>query len=268
MYVIKALFGSLILILFCLHGITNAENTPSLSIGKYNAGCVKNSYELPESGKGYQVIRTSRERNFANSEMVDFLKELARKFHDKFSANILVADISQKGGGPILDDHSSHQTGLDADILFFHNAEHNELYSIKEREKLKPVSTLNSSKNKIDFNKWSHLNGELLKAAANFQEVDRIFVNPAIKKHLCENYPGEEWLKKLRPWWGHDGHFHVRLSCPENNPKCENITTSLDIECGPKLNWWFSKEAHEKLMSRRSEPKTEKDIKLPKECIN
>lgn len=266
-YAMKVLFGSLIL-LISFSTVLSSEEDISFSIGKYNAGCVKNSRELPETGTGYQVIRVSRERNYANSEMIEYIKKLSENLHNRFEANLLIADISKKGGGPILDDHSSHQTGLDADILYLKKLEFKELYSLNEREKLHPVSKLGSSGKEIDFSKWSYINGEMLKEAAGYSEVDRIFVNPAVKKHLCDSYPGEKWLKKIRPWWGHDGHFHVRLKCPENNSKCRDLSTPGNIECGAKLDWWFSEDARLKLASRRSEPKTEKDIDLPAECKN
>lgn len=263
MYVRNIVYSLLIFFLF----LSQNSFGSSSSIGKYNAGCVKDSVELPETGLGYQVIRTSRKRNHGNKVLIDFIKRFTTDFSKKYKANVLIADISKEGGGPILDDHSSHQSGLDADILLLHNRNENELYTVPEREMLKPVSKLNGAKNKIDFNKWSPLNGELLKTAASYGEVDRIFINPAIKKHLCGKYGGENWLKKLRPWWGHDGHFHVRLSCPEDNTKCVDFESPRNIECGSELTWWFSKDAYEKLKNKRSKPKTEKDIILPKECL-
>ena len=263
MYVRKLILSSLLIFLF----LSQASFSDSNSIGKYNAGCVKNSVGLPETGIGYQVIRTSRKRNHGNELLIDYIKRFTTEFSKKHKANILIADISKEGGGPILDDHSSHQSGLDADILLLHKNNENELYTVPERESLRPISKLNGAKNKIDFNKWSSLNGELLKTAANYSEVDRIFINPAIKKHLCGKYSGENWLRKLRPWWGHDGHFHVRLSCPADDKKCVDLNSPNDIECGEGLDWWFSKEAYEKLKNRRSKPKTEKDIILPKECL-
>ncbi len=263
MYAVKLVFSSL----FIIFSLTNYSEGNSASIGKYNAGCVKNSVALPETGLGYQVIRTSRKRNHGNAILVNYIKKFTRDFTKKYNANVLIADISKEGGGPILDDHSSHQSGLDADILLLHKNSVNELYTVPERESLRPVSKLNGAKNKIDFNKWASLNGELLKTAASYEEVNRIFINPAIKKHLCGKYGKESWLRKLRPWWGHDGHFHVRLSCPDDNSKCIDLESPKNIECGAGLDWWFSKEAYEKLKNKRSKPKTEKDIILPKECL-
>jgi penicillin-insensitive murein endopeptidase len=62
--------------------------------------------------------------------------------------------------------------------------------------------------------------------AAADPRVDRLFVNPAIKRALCRNYGGAAtddtaWLHRISPWWGHDDHFHVRLRCPADSPDCE-----------------------------------------------
>ena len=61
-----------------------------------------------------------------------------------------------------------------------------------------------------------------LKLAALSPEVERIFVNPAIKTYLCSALEESEltWLNKLRPWPGHHEHFHVRIRCPEGSPEC------------------------------------------------
>ncbi|NIQ15782.1 MAG: penicillin-insensitive murein endopeptidase [Candidatus Dadabacteria bacterium] len=238
----------------------------SESIGDYHAGCVKKSIELPNGGSGYQIIRPSRKRYYGNQITIDYIRKLSRKFNKKYKSNILIADISKKGGGPIPYEHSSHQTGLDADILLFHKENYIELYTREEREELEPNSVLDETKKKIDFSKWEELNGELLKTAANYSEVNRIFINPAIKKHLCNRYENESWLKKLRPWWGHDGHFHVRLKCPDNNHKCVDQKNPGHIECGEELDFWLSDEAFAKRKRERAKPRRKKALRLPPEC--
>ena len=55
----------------------------------------------------------------------------------------------------------------------------------------------------------------VLRDAAQEPAVQRIFVNAAIKKALCREAKGDRsWLSKIRPWWGHDYHFHIRMRCP------------------------------------------------------
>ena len=241
----------------------------SYAIGKYTAGCVKNSVELPVNGFGYQVIRTKRRRNFGHKNLVNFITNLTDTIKYKYSARLLIADMAQRGGGPMLDQHNSHQTGLDADILYLHRGNGNNItLKFNERQRVGPKSVLNYNKTRVDDSKWSWINGEILKEAALMSEVDRIFVNPAIKKRLCKKYNDEEWQKKIRPWWGHDGHFHVRLKCPDDSPKCvANLPLPDGIGCGAKVDWWFSKEAYiERAKKRTKSPKTKKDLILPREC--
>ena len=68
----------------------------------------------------------------------------------------------------------------------------------------------------VDPDKWTPLHTKLIKRAASYPEVDRIFVHPAIKKVLCEQ-AGEDrvWLAKVRSWWNHYYHFHVRIARQE-----------------------------------------------------
>ena len=240
----------------------------SEAIGKYHAGCVRNPMTLPIDGYGYQVIRPSRKRNYGHRDLIVFIKELSKRAKSNYNSKLLIADITKKNGGPMPVDHSSHQTGLDADILYIHKAnDNNERLSVSERERMAPESVLNGSKTAVDLSKWSWINGEIMKKAANDESVDRIFVNPVIKKELCTKYRGQDWLRKLRPWWGHDGHFHVRISCPENDTKCVSSPPLPEgTGCGSDLSWWFSKKAQEERIKNMKKPKKKKDIKLPDEC--
>jgi penicillin-insensitive murein endopeptidase len=75
--------------------------------------------------------------------------------------------------------------------------------------------------------------------------VARIFVNPAIKRALCrETGPDLAWLTKIRPWWGHNYHFHIRLSCPSGQLECRSQAPPPPGDgCGKELDWWFTAEA-------------------------
>jgi penicillin-insensitive murein DD-endopeptidase len=74
--------------------------------------------------------------------------------------------------------------------------------------------------------------------------VERVFVNPAIKRALCrEGGPERAWMAKIRPWWGHNYHFHVRLSCPSGSPQCRGQGPPPPGDgCGKELDWWFTDE--------------------------
>ena len=117
----------------------------------------------------------------------------------------------------------------------------------------------------VDDFKWDKIHGEILKIAASDVQVDRIFINPVIKRKLCTDYPGESWLAKLRPWYGHDGHFHVRLKCPQENSLCEP-QAPIEISgngCGSDLSSWFRADGR---IKKKKKSGYSQQKKLPAEC--
>src|SRR5208337_2333157 len=71
--------------------------------------------------------------------------------------------------------------------------------------------------------------------------VARVFVNPAIKKWLCDTVKGDRaFLAKITPIMGHHDHFHVRLVCPAGNPGCEGQVLKADEGCGKGLDNWIA----------------------------
>jgi penicillin-insensitive murein endopeptidase len=103
---------------------------------------------------------------------------------------------------------------------------------------------------------WQPGHVTLLKRAASDSEVARIFVHPAIKKALCEAAGTDRgWLSKVRPWWGHNYHFHVRLACPPGAEGCEDqAATGPEDGCGKELEGW---------LKRMRTPIVPRDPKLP-----
>lgn len=195
---------------------TSPGKNESESLGYYWSGALKNASVLQNEGKGYQVVRTSRKRYYGHNDLVDFIQELGEEMARKERGIILVGDMAKKEGGRIPGIHQSHQNGLDADI--FYSLQKNYL-SASLRERRGPQSVL-SSRGIVDPNKWTPSHSTLLKMASEDDRVERIFVNFAIKKHLCKIHGNQEWLSKIRPMAGHTGHFHVRLTCPENSLSC------------------------------------------------
>lgn len=243
-----------------------SASVPTQSIGSYTAGCMRNSTVIPMDGEGFQVIRPSRGRFYANPETIEFIIDLGKRVNEDHGI-ILIGDVAQKTGGPMLDEHSSHQTGLDADILYWqHPIALKRQLTDQERENIFPQSVLNVEGTGIDDFKWNVRIGEIVKTAASYVSVDRIFVNPFIKKRLCSTYAGEPWLGKLRPWYGHDGHFHVRLKCPVNNASCEpqEPINMFSDGCGAELDEWFT--AGGKIRRQKSSGKTVTP-RLPDECV-
>ena len=164
----------------------------------------------------------------------------ARK-HDGWPG-LLVGDISQPRGGPMLTRHASHQVGLDADIWLTPMPDRR--LSEKEREDMSATSMLAADQVSVDPKIWTDAHVRLLKRAASYSGVERIFVHPAIKKALCEATATDadrSWLHKIRAYWGHDYHFHVRISCPAGSTSCEaQPPLPNDDGCGKDLANWLA----------------------------
>jgi penicillin-insensitive murein endopeptidase len=83
----------------------------------------------------------------------------------------------------------------------------------------------------------------VIRAAAQEPRVERIFVNAAIKKALCREAKGDRsWLAKIRPWYGHDYHFHVRITCPPGDSACTPQAPPPKSEgcASADLAYWFT----------------------------
>lgn len=234
------------------------------SIGTYNAGCLSGAVSLPLDGTGYQVMRLSRKRFYGHPDLKHFIENLGHIVADQHLGVLLIGDLGQVRGGPTLSGHRSHQTGLDVDIWFKQSISRK--LSFSERESLNASSMLAGNSDAINYSQWSLANEKILEVAARQPEVERIFVNPSIKRELCLSKTNAEhgWLRKIRPWWKHDDHFHVRLKCPGNNKYCKSQEPLPPGDgCGAELAWWFSAEA--KTPSGKK-PEPEKVPVLPALC--
>ena len=212
---------------------------PAEAIGSAAAGCVAGARPLPLSGEGYQVLRPSRNRAWSHPQTVAFLRDLAAKAHRDGLPLLLIGDMSQPRGGPLPFGHASHQNGLDVDLWF--RMPHTPL-SAAELEEPKPQMMVRDGG--IDPDAWGPAQVRLLELAAKAPGVDRMFVHPAIKQALCASLPPERrsWLGKLRPWWGHDEHVHIRLACPADSPRCEPQPPPPEGEgCGEELLSWLAR---------------------------
>jgi penicillin-insensitive murein endopeptidase len=209
-------------------------------IGSYTSGCIRGAVPLPINGPGWQVMRLSRNRNWGHPNLVSFVERFAADVRGDGWPGLLIGDMAQPRGGPMSSGHASHQVGLDVDIWL--NPMPGHLLSIDERESLSAVSLVKTGKYQVDPARFSLRHTALIRRAALFPEVERIFVNPGIKKALCAT-AGEDkaWLAKVRPWYGHDAHFHVRLRCPEGQTSCRpQQPTPKGDGCGGDLSWWLS----------------------------
>jgi penicillin-insensitive murein DD-endopeptidase len=214
-------------------------NLATKSIGFYAKGCLAGGQPLPLSGLAWQAMRVSRNRNWGHPSLVKFVERFAEDVKTKDGwPGVLVGDMSMPRGGPMPFGHASHQVGLDVDIWYKPMPDH--VLSEKERDEI-PMESFLSDPAHVNPQMWTPEHEKLLRRAASYPEVARIFVNPAIKKWLCDNVKGDRnFLKKITPIGGHDDHFHVRLVCPADNPGCVNQhVLASDEGCGKGLDHWI-----------------------------
>jgi len=231
-----------------------AQGAPKI-IGFYAKGCLLGARDLPYDGDSWQVMRLSRNRNWGNPAMIAFLERFSRKAAKQgIWPGILVGDISQPRGGPMLTGHLSHQIGLDADVWLTPMPDHT--LSQDEREEMSAVNMVTDNGLAVDRAHWSERQAGIIKAAAEEPEIDRIFVNAAIKKALCESDAGAPWMTKVRAYWGHNYHFHIRIKCPEGQGDCQaQEPVPPGDGCDKSLNWWFTDEVLHPRVDPNAKPK-------------
>ncbi len=228
---------------------------PSEAIGGYSNGCVRGAAALKRRGDNFRLARPRRRRNFGHPLTVSFVEELAAKMKKKKLGSLSVGDLSQPRGGPAPSGHASHQSGLDADLWYLTPTRRGGARTLVDRKRERITRH------------WSARVRAVLELAATDARVARIFVHPIIKRELCR-VAAKPWLRKLRPWWGHDSHFHVRLACPPGDDECEpQAPLPLGDGCA-EIDWWLSQEA--KADRAKSRERYRKRIgsrpKLPPSC--
>lgn len=222
-----------------------AERLPTAgrpeAIGFYSKGCQTGAVELPADGPHWQVMRPSRNRAWGQPAMIRVIERLSRDAAKAGWPGLLVGDIAQPRGGPMVDGHASHQIGLDADIWF--TPMPGRRLTRAERDTMPQTSVLKRDSLYVDDARWTPAYEALLKTAASYPEVERILVHPGIKKKLCDTVHGDRsWLRKVRPFWGHFEHFHMRIGCQPGSPLCkEQAPPPPGDGCDAKsLAWWFT----------------------------
>ena len=260
-----------------------ASRQSPAAIGSYAKGCLAGGVAMPEAGPTWQTMRPKRNRNWGHPEMISFLKELSAKAAKQPGwAGLYIGDISQSRGGPMLSGHQSHQMGLDADIWLYKPTRLNLTRS--ERNSLSSTDVRSKSQRSVNSN-WSQQHANILKAAAQDPRVDRIFITAPAKIWLCENTRGNrKWLQKIRPLYGHNTHFHVRLKCPKGlkgcitqKPTVAQISNGGD-GCDKTLQWWVTDYLNQPKAKPSTKPKKKVKKKrnarqftmadLPRQCQN
>ncbi|MEO9340731.1 penicillin-insensitive murein endopeptidase [Mesorhizobium sp. SB112] len=254
----KELFG---------HQRLPAATTPK-SYGFYSKGCFSGGVAIATDGPTWQAMRLSRNRRWGHPTMIALVEKLSRDAVQDGWPGLLLGDISQPRGGPMLTGHASHQIGLDADIWLTPMPDRK--LSAQQRENTSAISMIKKGGLTVDERIWTPAHARLLKRAASYPEVERILVHPGIKKKLCDTVTGDRrWLQKVRPFWGHDYHFHVRIGCQPGSVGCKaQAATAPGDGCDASLAWWFTEEPWRP--NKNPDAPKARDVmtmaSLPKEC--
>jgi penicillin-insensitive murein DD-endopeptidase len=223
--------------------LTPSAGAPRIIGGPAN-GCIAGAARLPPDGIGYQAIRLSRHRNYGHPETVAFVERLGQAAAALGLAPFYVGDMAQPRGGPMTSGHAAHENGVDVDVWL--NLDPKPALPPEAREEVALPSMVLADHSDIDRARFGEGQVRLLRLAASDAHVDRIFVHPAIKRALCRGLgrarDGDTgWLHKIRPWYGHDEHFHVRLGCPADSPDCVGQSpVPAGDGCDASLDWWFT----------------------------
>ena len=247
---------------------TPAAGQPE-AIGDYSSGCLQGASTLPLDGEGYQVMHPSRRRYFGHPDLVAFIQDMGRAVRKNGLGVVLVGDLSLPRGGREPGGHASHQNGLDVDLWFWHpKRARRERLSSEDRERIKAVSILDGKTSTVKT-QWSEYAAQILRLAAADDRVERIFVHPAIKRELCSRtFQERSWMKKIRPWHGHDDHLHVRLACPRGSADCKRQAPVPEGDGCAELDWWFSEQtgADREKALHTYQAKVAREPALPPRC--
>jgi penicillin-insensitive murein endopeptidase len=216
---------------------------PARAIGFYSKGCLAGGIAIPTDGPTWQAMRLSRNRRWGHPDLIRLVEKLSREAAAEDGwPGLLVGDIAQPRGGPMLSGHASHQVGLDADVWLTPMPDRK--LSAAERENLSATSMLKKNTLYVDDRIWTPAHARLLMRAASYPEVERIFVHPGIKKKLCDSWTGSRAaMGKIRPYYGHHYHFHIRIKCPPGASGCRSQNPPpAGAGCDGSLAWWFTDE--------------------------
>ncbi|MDA3862328.1 MAG: penicillin-insensitive murein endopeptidase [Deltaproteobacteria bacterium] len=201
----------------------------SLSLGHVYQGKLYKGKKLPVNSRTYFISPRTRRRNYVwgTPALLKLVKDVSHKVYNSFpGSKLTIGDLSPSGGGKAAG-HKSHQSGRDVDFGFY----------LSTGKTYKPVKSrfIKIDKSGRGQGIYKHLhfdverNWELVEALITHKTgVMRIYTSKIIKNLLLQYariiYRPKSVIKRaqkvLKPYKGHNDHFHIRISCPHNNPFC------------------------------------------------
>ncbi|GEO79961.1 penicillin-insensitive murein endopeptidase [Pararhodospirillum oryzae] len=235
---------------------------PAQVIGSAAAGCVAGAVPLagPGTAAGPElvVLRPARNRAWGHPVLAAFLADLARWRHQTGEGPLLLGDAAQPRGGPMPAGHRSHMNGLDADLWL--GTDRPPPWSDAWLAQPRARSAVRADGRGVDPLVFTVSVRRLIRHLAQDPRVERLFLNPVLKRALCQEAASEPgggaaWLARVRPWWGHDSHVHVRLACPADSPSCRpGPPIPPGSGCDPSLDHWVADVTRARRVPSRPPP--------------
>lgn len=221
------------------HAGTVAPVAGPLRIIGAGTGCILGAHQLPAQDPGFETIRGAISSFWGAPVTILGVEDLAREAQAAGLPDLYIGDLSGPRGGPLSGGHVAHQRGLDVDI-YLDTAPKPPL-DAAQRNALAPPALVAGGGTSVDPAQWSPATVTLIRLAAELPGLDRLLVNPVIKRQLCETVTGDTaWLHKVRPWWGHRAHMHLHFACPPGQPDCvDQAPVPAGDGCDQSLAWWF-----------------------------
>ncbi len=216
---------------------------PVRIVGGPGPGCIAGAQRLPDMAPGIQTVRASRSSFWGHPEVISALLLLGERARAAGLPDLYMNDLSGPRGGPLAGGHVSHQVGLDADVYLDISAPRPVL-SAAARDGIELPSLVRADQRGVDMTRWRPGHVTLLRLAAGLPGVDRVLVNAAIKRQLCQEVPAGEraWLARVRPWYAHSAHMHIHFRCPAGQAECGELPPiPAGDGCDASLQWWFDR---------------------------
>jgi penicillin-insensitive murein endopeptidase len=183
---------------------------------------------IPEIGF---AIGDTRDHTFGTYTLIHVLAELGQYVKDILPKHTLFMNSASSKTGGVQPPHAAHQNGTDMDIRYLRD---------NEKEPSDIVEGRRISKNFLVKEQWL-----LFKKAFETKNVEMIFVDRVVKSAICaealrsrdytrgaDNTPAAEWLKHIQHWDGHENHFHIRVRCSDDDPRCRRVPyKKFDVGC-------------------------------------
>ena len=200
----------------------------SISVGKASRGYLVDAARLPDEGAGWTTreVWLARKNRYGTDELVDLIEAVGKRMHKRVSdVKLVVADLSSQWGGGAFAFHRSHQSGRDADLLYYMRDkdgqpfEPDAMHVFDSHGRAKDGSGIT-----VDVSRTWMLVKDLVTAPE--ATVQYIFMYEPLAQMLIDHakQAGEpEWvivkvrraLRQPGDSARHDDHLHVRVYCTD-----------------------------------------------------